>query len=95
MSGSSSRGVVRPTKIHPSDNRKTCQVRSNPICDSPALGGGFDYLMQIVTSDIDAYQRLIDEMLEARIGLARYFTYVVTKAVKGGGAPPLELLLNR
>lgn len=60
-----------------------------------ALGGGFDYLMQIVTNDIDAYQRLIDEMLEARIGLARYFTYVVTKPVKGGGAPPLDLLLNR
>jgi Lrp/AsnC family transcriptional regulator, regulator of ectoine-degradation genes len=60
-----------------------------------ALGGGYDYLMQIVTNDIDAYQRLIDEMLEARIGVARYFTYVVTKAVKGKGAPPLELLLNR
>ncbi len=59
-----------------------------------ALGGGFDYLMQIVTSDIDAYQRLIDEMLEARIGLARYFTYIVTKPVKGYGAPPLEMLLK-
>ena len=58
-----------------------------------ALGGGFDYLMQIVTRDIDAYQRLIDAMLDARIGLARYFTYVVTKPVKGHGAPPLEVLL--
>ncbi|MGL4281225.1 MAG: Lrp/AsnC family transcriptional regulator, partial [Albidovulum sp.] len=48
-----------------------------------ALGGGFDYLMQVVTRDIDAYQRLIDAMLDARIGLARYFTYVVTKPVKG------------
>jgi Lrp/AsnC family transcriptional regulator of ectoine degradation len=59
-----------------------------------ALGGGFDYLMQIVTRDIDAYQRLIDDLLDARIGLARYFTYVVTKPVKGGGAPPLDLLLG-
>lgn len=39
-----------------------------------ALGGGFDYLMQIATRDIDAYQRPIDQILEARIGLARYFT---------------------
>jgi Lrp/AsnC family transcriptional regulator, regulator of ectoine-degradation genes len=58
-----------------------------------ALGGGFDYLMQIVTRDIDAYQRLIDDMLDARIGLSRYFTYVVTKPVKGHGPPPLEVLL--
>ncbi|MCV2869057.1 Lrp/AsnC family transcriptional regulator [Defluviimonas sp. WL0002] len=59
-----------------------------------ALGGGFDYLLQIVTRDIDAYQRLIDEMLDARIGLARYFTYIVTKPVKGYGAPPFDVLLD-
>lgn len=59
-----------------------------------ALGGGFDYLMQIVTRDIDAYQRLIDEMLDARIGLARYFTYIVTKPVKGPVPPPFEALLG-
>jgi Lrp/AsnC family transcriptional regulator of ectoine degradation len=60
-----------------------------------ALGGGFDYLLQIVTRDIDAYQRLIDEMLDARIGLARYFTYVVTKPVKGPAPPPFETLLGQ
>lgn len=57
-----------------------------------ALGGGFDYILQIVTRDIDAYQRLIDAMLAARIGLARYFTYVVTKPVKGSGMPPISLI---
>lgn len=59
-----------------------------------ALGGGFDYLMQIVTTDIDTYRRLIDEMLEARIGLARYFTYIVTKPVKSPALPPLEALIG-
>jgi len=59
-----------------------------------ALGGGFDYLLQIVTSDIDAYQRLIDEMLDARIGLSRYFTYILTKPVKEHGAPPFDVLLG-
>ena len=59
-----------------------------------ALGGGYDYLMQIITRDIDEYQRLVDEMLEARIGLSRFFTYIVTKPVKCGGAPPLGLLLS-
>lgn len=60
-----------------------------------ALGGGFDYLLQIVAPDIDAYQRLIDQMLDDRIGLSRYYTYVVTKPVKGGGPPPIGLLLGR
>jgi Lrp/AsnC family transcriptional regulator of ectoine degradation len=56
------------------------------------LGGGFDYLMQVVAKDIDSYQRLMDRMLEARIGLSRYFTYIVTKPVKSSGVPPLDML---
>lgn len=59
-----------------------------------ALGGGFDYLIQVVTRDVDAYQRLIDAMLDARIGLARYFTYIVTKPVKGPAIPPIEILVG-
>jgi Lrp/AsnC family transcriptional regulator of ectoine degradation len=57
-----------------------------------AVGGGFDYILQVVTVDIDAYQRLVDHLLEARVGLARYFTYVMTKPVKHARALPLELL---
>jgi Lrp/AsnC family transcriptional regulator of ectoine degradation len=57
-----------------------------------ALGGGFDYLMQVVTRDIDSYQRLMDALLQARLGLARYYTYIVTKVVKGPDAPPFALL---
>lgn len=56
-----------------------------------ALGGGFDYLLQVVVRDIDAYQRLMDALLEARVGLRRYFSYVVTKDVKAD-PPPFNLL---
>ncbi len=63
------------------------------ITNAWAIGGGFDYLLQVVAVDIDAYQQLMDALLEARIGLKRYFTYVVTKAVKAG-PPPLALLLE-
>ena len=59
-----------------------------------ALGGGFDYLLQIVTRDIDSYQALIDRILEAGLGLSRYFTYVVTKPVKLT-APVPEKLVER
>lgn len=68
--------------------------RHDEIVACWALGGGYDYLLQVVTRDIDSYQRFIDALLEARVGLARYFTWVVTKPVKGGGAPPLDVLLG-
>lgn len=58
-----------------------------------ALGGGFDYLLQIVTRDIDSYQRLMDLLLDQPLGLARYYTYIVTKPVKETAALPLDLLL--
>ncbi|PQO23676.1 AsnC family transcriptional regulator [Rhodobacteraceae bacterium WD3A24] len=59
-----------------------------------ALGGGFDYLMQIVTRDIDSYQAFMEELLRDSGGIARYYTYVVTKPVKTGAPPPLELLMK-
>jgi Lrp/AsnC family transcriptional regulator of ectoine degradation len=58
-----------------------------------ALGGGFDYLMQVITRDVGSYQALIDRLLAEGAGIARYYTYVVTKAVKAG-PPPLDLLMQ-
>ena len=49
--------------------------------------------MQMTCVDIDRYQAVIDQLLEARIGLAKYYTYVVTKPVKSAGAPPFGALL--
>ncbi|HEY9038559.1 MAG TPA: Lrp/AsnC family transcriptional regulator [Roseovarius sp.] len=60
-----------------------------------ALGGGYDYLLHIVARDIEGYQALLDDMLDAGIGLARYFTYVVTKTVKDSPVPPFAALLGR
>lgn len=56
-----------------------------------SVGGGVDYLMKVVARDIDAYQRLIDALLAAEIGIDRYFTYIVTKTVKEDGPLPLSL----
>ena len=65
--------------------------RHDEITGCWALGGGYDYLLQVITRDIDSYQRLMDVLLGERIGLARYFTYVVTKPVKSS-PPPFALL---
>ena len=58
------------------------------------MGGGIDYLLKIIVRDVDSYQRLVDGMLEAQIGLRRYFTYVVTKSVKCETALPVDVLAN-
>ena len=58
-----------------------------------SVGGGVDYILRIMAADIDSYQRLVDGLLEREIGIARYFTYIVTKTVKEDVALPLSELL--
>lgn len=59
------------------------------ITDCWAVGGGVDYILKIACRDIDSYQRLIDRLLDADVGLKRYCTYVVTKAVKTNPVSPI------
>lgn len=47
-----------------------------------AVGGGLDYLVKVEITSIEAYQQLIDGWLSADLAIQRYYTYVVTKAVK-------------
>jgi Lrp/AsnC family transcriptional regulator of ectoine degradation len=63
------------------------------IVDCQATGGGIDYVMKVVVRDVDAYQRLMDELLEAELQIERYHSYVVTKSVKDNAEMPLDVLL--
>lgn len=69
-------------------------AKHNEITGCWALGGGYDYLMQVVTRDIESYQLLIDNVLEHRAGVMRYFSYIVTKPVKDA-PPPFEILFQK
>jgi Lrp/AsnC family transcriptional regulator of ectoine degradation len=55
-----------------------------------AVGGGYDYLIQVVAPTIEAYQGVIESMLESSDDVARYYSYVVTKTIRQPG-PPLHL----
>ncbi|OEC94855.1 MULTISPECIES: Lrp/AsnC family transcriptional regulator [unclassified Rhizobium] len=59
-----------------------------------AVGGGVDYILKIMAADIDAYQRLIDDLLNRDLGIERYFTYIVTKTVKEETVLPVADLLS-
>lgn len=58
-----------------------------------SVGGGVDYILKIMAADIDAYQRLVDGLLDRDLGIDRYFTYIVTKTVKEDTVLPLATLL--
>ena len=58
-----------------------------------SVGGGVDYILKIMAADIDAYQRLVDSLLDRELGIDRYFTYIVTKTVKEETVLPLATLL--
>ena len=59
-----------------------------------SLGGGVDYILKVMTRDIDAYQRLVDSLLDREIGIDRYFTYIVTKTVKDDIVLPIGALVQ-
>ncbi|MER9951345.1 Lrp/AsnC family transcriptional regulator [Mesorhizobium sp. M0047] len=58
-----------------------------------SVGGGVDYVLKVMARDIDAYQRLVDGLLDREIGIDRYFTYIVIKTVKDEIALPVADLL--
>lgn len=57
-------------------------ARAPEVVQCHATGGGVDYVMHVVSRDIDQYQRFIDSLLTDELGIERYFTYIVTKVVK-------------
>ncbi|NNV20056.1 Lrp/AsnC family transcriptional regulator [Ochrobactrum pseudogrignonense] len=60
-----------------------------------SVGGGVDYFLMIMARDVDAYQRLIDRLLDQNIGIERYFTYIVIKLVKDERTgTPLSILAD-
>lgn len=67
-------------------------ARMDEITGCWAIGGGYDYLMLVVTRDVAAFQTLMDGLLESRAGVRRYFSYIVTKPVKD--APATTALLD-
>lgn len=54
------------------------------ITDCVATGGGMDYVLKTVSPSLAAFQALMQEMVDAELGVDRYMTYIVTRSVKAG-----------
>jgi Lrp/AsnC family transcriptional regulator, regulator of ectoine-degradation genes len=81
-----SRIVVEVTlSRHTAQDLRRFEERANAapeVVQCYATGGGVDYVLHVVSRDIDHYQRFIDSLLVEELGIERYFTYIVTKVVK-------------
>lgn len=64
------------------------------IIECYALGGGIDYFLSVITHDLQSYQLLMEKLLGMDIGIAQYFTYVVTKRIKKRHGYPITLLMG-
>lgn len=63
------------------------------IIECNATGGGIDYYIKMVVSDIEHYQAIVEYLLSKDLSIARYYTYIVTKPIKNSQYLPLDKLL--
>lgn len=64
------------------------------IVHCEAVIGEIDYILKFVTTDIDHYQQLIENLLEQDIGIMMYFSHVRSKEIKDDSSELLNVLLS-
>lgn len=47
-----------------------------------SISGGVDYMLRLIVADVDAYQQVMEFLLESEIGIEKYFGYIVVKETK-------------
>ncbi|MBX2856147.1 MAG: Lrp/AsnC family transcriptional regulator [Rhodobacteraceae bacterium] len=75
-------------------NFETGIERFPEVLECHLVSGGYDYLVKFVTRSVSDYQTTIERVLDARIGIDKYFSYIVIKSPIVGRDPPIERLLK-
>ena len=57
-------------------------ARQDDIVECVATGGGMDYVMKTICPTLAGFQALMQDMLDAELGVDRYMTYIATRVVK-------------
>ncbi len=88
--------TVRLETHHAADFRRFERaIKATPqIVHCEAVIGEIDYILKFVTTDIDHYQQLIEELLEQDVGIMMYFSHVRSKAIKDNSGDLLNVLLE-
>ena len=59
---------------------ESCMRGVNEVIECHAVSGGYDYLLRFLTRDIVHYQTLTESVLEQKVGIEKYFSYIVLKS---------------
>jgi Lrp/AsnC family transcriptional regulator of ectoine degradation len=64
-------------------DRFEAEINKRPeITECVSTGGGMDYVMKVVSPNLEAFQNMMDSLLALEIGIEKYMTYIVTRRVK-------------
>jgi DNA-binding Lrp family transcriptional regulator len=59
------------------------------------VSGGYDYLLKVVVRSVAHYQELMDSLLQAEVGITRFFNYIVLRVPFIKHEYPLDRLFKR
>jgi DNA-binding Lrp family transcriptional regulator len=89
------------TQVTLSDHRREdfdkfeAEIRNiDEIIECHMVSGGDDYLLKFVTSGVVHYQTIIEGLLEAHVGIEKYFSYLVIKSPFSKGNYPVEKMFS-
>ncbi len=75
------------TEVTLEDHRSTdfarfeARIRTiDEIIECHLVSGGYDYLLRFVTPGVGRYQEIVEGLLEANVGIEKYFSYIVIKS---------------
>ena len=58
------------------------------------VSGGYDYLVKFVTAGIGEYQAVMERLIDAEVGIDKYFSFVVIKTPFAKSHLPLQNLFD-
>ncbi|WP_020203722.1 MULTISPECIES: Lrp/AsnC family transcriptional regulator [Cupriavidus] len=50
------------------------------IVECHLVSGGYDYLLKFITRGVNHYQELMESLLDRKIGIEKYFSFIVIKS---------------
>lgn len=69
-------------------------ARFPEVVECHLVSGGYDYLLKFVARSVSDYQDTIERVLDARIGIEKYFSYIVIKSPIAGRDVPISRLVD-
>ena len=67
-------------------------VEFDEVLSCWSVGGALDYVLKVLVKDVVEYQSFIKKVLNADIGLNRYFSYAVLNTIKDSKQIPESLI---